>query len=56
MRPMAESSPQDLLLRFQFFAAGEDVDVFEGALFDTVYHEHVCYHSITALSRAMSAT
>jgi regulator of sirC expression with transglutaminase-like and TPR domain len=29
---MAEPSPQDLLLRFQFFAAGEDLDVFEGAL------------------------
>ena len=29
---MPELSSQDLLLRFQFFAAGEDLDVFEGAL------------------------
>ena len=29
---MAETVSQDLLLRFQFFAAGEDLDVFEGAL------------------------
>jgi regulator of sirC expression with transglutaminase-like and TPR domain len=29
---MTDSSRQDLFLRFQFFAAGDDLDVFEGAL------------------------
>jgi len=29
---MTDSSRQDLFLRFQFFAAGDDLDIFEGAL------------------------